>query len=90
MEERDWIGGSDGSKALWQGEGGFSVERWVFWKGRFKDAAGLKRRGFAGRVVDDVVMHAKEVGKVMFAVEQEDAFALNGLAMVFDRDGVSS
>jgi hypothetical protein len=90
METKEWIGGSDGSKALWKGEDGFGVERWMFWKERFGAAAGLKRRGFAGRVVDDVVMYAKDAGKVMHAVEQEDAYALNGLAMVFDRDEVSS
>ncbi|KAH0339831.1 hypothetical protein KCU81_g7084, partial [Aureobasidium melanogenum] len=90
MEERDWIGGSDGSEALWQGEDGFRVERWVFWKERFADVARLKRKGFAGRVIDDVVMCARDAGKMMGAVEQEDAFALDGLAMVFDGDGASS
>lgn len=89
-EEREWIGGSDGSEALWKGECGFSVERWVFWKERFGAATGLKRSGFAGRVVDGVVMRAKEAVTVMQAVEQEDGFALDGLAMVFERDEVSS
>ncbi|KAG9605862.1 hypothetical protein KCU77_g372, partial [Aureobasidium melanogenum] len=88
MEWREWVGGSDGSKALWKGEDGFSVERWMFWKERFGIAAGLKRRGFAGRVVDDVVMCAREAGKVMHAVEQEDAFALDGLLDMFDSDEI--
>lgn len=86
VEWREWIGGSDGSKALWKGDDGFSVERWVFWKQRFRYAAELKRRGFAGRVVNDVVMWAREAGKMMHAVEQEDAFALDGLREVFERD----
>ncbi|CAD0100806.1 unnamed protein product [Aureobasidium mustum] len=90
MEWREWIGGSDGSKALWKGEDGFSVERWRFWKQRFAYAAELKRRGLAGRVVDQVVMCARKAGEAMHAVEQEDAFALEWLRELFTSDEVSS
>lgn len=89
VELTEWTGGSDGSKALWKGNNGLSVERWGFWKQRLRYAAGLKRRGFAGRVVDDVVMWTREAGKMVHVVEQENAIAFDGLREVFDRDGVS-
>lgn len=79
VEWREWIGSSDGSNALWKGEDGFIVERWTFWKQRFAYAAGVKRGGLAGRVVDDVVACARKACKAMHAIEQEDAFALDAI-----------
>ncbi|KEQ74221.1 hypothetical protein M436DRAFT_71682 [Aureobasidium namibiae CBS 147.97] len=90
LEWRSWLGGSDGGKCLWSGDEGFSVERWVFWKHRFGVVVGLGRRGFASRVVDDVVGCARRAGKVMREVEQEDGFAVDGVLGLFGRDDVSS
>jgi hypothetical protein len=90
VEWRCWVGGSDGGKCLWTGDEGFSVERWTHWKQRFGDVGGLKRRGFAGRVVDDVVRCARQAMKTMSGVEQEDGFALDGILGLFDCDGTSS
>ncbi|CAD0087684.1 unnamed protein product, partial [Aureobasidium vineae] len=87
---REWIGGSDGSKPLWPGDDGFSVERWTFWKARFGDVAELRQRGFAGRVIDDVVMCARMAVKAMHEVEQEDAFVFDALSKVFESSEVSS
>jgi hypothetical protein len=75
---------------LWTGDQGFSVERWMFWKRRFEDVSGLKRRGFAGRVVGDVVRCARQAMKTMSGVEQEDGFALDGILGLFHCDGTSS
>lgn len=84
VERREWIGGSDGSKALWKGDDGFSVERWAFWKERFEYAAVLPRKRFAGRVVNDVVMWAREAVQMMHAAEQDDAVALDGFSNMFE------
>jgi hypothetical protein len=90
VEQRYWYGGSDGGRGLWDGHGGFGIERWEFWKQRFEVVGGLKRRGFAGRVVDDVVRCARQAVMVMQRVEQEDGFALDGILGLFERDEMSS
>jgi hypothetical protein len=89
VEQRYWYGGSDGGNGLWDGDGGFGVERWEFWKQKFEEMGGLKRRGFAGRVVDDVVRCARQAVMVTQRVEQEDAFALDGILGLFERDDTS-
>lgn len=65
LEWKRWIVGSDGGRCLWDGDEGFEVERWVFWKQRFGVVVGLGRREFAGRVVDDVVRCARQAVKAM-------------------------
>lgn len=75
---------------MWTGDEGFSVERWVVWKQRFGVVEGLGRRGFAGRVVDDVVECARRAGKAMLEVEREDGFAVDGILGLFERDDISS
>jgi GNAT superfamily N-acetyltransferase len=82
-EQRDWIGGSDGGKCLWSGDDGFSVERWMFWKQRFEVVRGLRRRGFAGRVVDDIVSWARQAVISMDTVEREDGYALGDISSLF-------
>lgn len=90
LEQRSWLGGSDGGKCSWGGDEGFSVERWVFWKQRFEVVGGLGRRGFAGRVIDDVVGWARRAGMAMREVEQGDGFAVDGILRLYERDDVSS
>jgi hypothetical protein len=90
VEWRCWVGGSDGGKCLWTGDEGFSVERWMHWKQRFGDVSGLKRRGFAGRVVDDVVRCARLAVKMMCRVEQDEGFALDDISGLFERNDTSS
>lgn len=89
-EERSWIGGSDGGKCLWSGDDGFSVERWMFWKQRFEVVGGLRRRGFAGRVVDDIVRCSRLAVKMMARVEQEDGYALDAMSVLFMHDDTLS
>jgi hypothetical protein len=88
-EQRDWIEGSDGGKCLWSGDDGFSVERWNFWKQRFGIIGGLRRRGFAGRVIDDIVRCSRQAVMTMDAVEREDGFALDGMSILFGHDDTS-
>ncbi|THY74169.1 hypothetical protein D6C86_07374 [Aureobasidium pullulans] len=80
---KQWIGGSDGGEPLWKGDDGFSVQRWGFWKERLGDLAGLKRRGFAGRVIDGIVMYARMARRAMDEVELEDGFALDGVSRLY-------
>jgi hypothetical protein len=87
--KRDWIEGSDGGKCLWSGDDGFSVERWNFWKQRFGIIGGLRRRGFAGRVIDDIVRCSRQAVMTMDAVEREDGFALDGMSILFGHDDTS-
>lgn len=90
LEWRRRIVGSDGGVCLWDGDEGFSVQRWVFWKQRFEGVEGLGRRGFAGRVIDDVVGRARQAIKVMRDVEQEEGLALDGISCLFERHDVPS
>jgi hypothetical protein len=82
-EERSWIGDSDGGKCLWSGDEGFGIERWMFWKQKFEVIGGLGRRGFAGRVVDDIVRCARQAVMTMEAVEQGDGFTLDDISSLF-------
>lgn len=75
---------------MWDGDEGFGVERWVFWKQRFGVVEGLGRRGFAGRVVDDVVRCARQAVKAMRDVEQEVGVALDGMSVLFESDAMAS
>jgi antirestriction protein ArdC len=68
---------------LWSGDEGFSVERWMFWKQRFEVVGGLRRRGFAGRVVDDIVRYARQAVRTMGSIEQEDGYALDDISSLF-------
>ncbi|KAG9692466.1 hypothetical protein KCU95_g7218, partial [Aureobasidium melanogenum] len=68
---KEWLGGSDGSKPTWVGDDGFSVERWIFWKEQLVEVLEVEERG--GRVVDNIVDHAKRAIKAMNDVEQENA-----------------
>jgi hypothetical protein len=89
VQQRPWVGGSDGGQCLWSGDDGFSVERWIFWKQRFEVVEGLRRRGFAGRVVNDVVRCSRLAVKTMVRVEQEDGSALDGMSVLFKHDDAS-
>ncbi|THY21215.1 hypothetical protein D6D00_07311 [Aureobasidium pullulans] len=80
---KEWIGGSDGSEPLWKGDDGFSVQRWGVWKERLGDPAGLKRRGFVGRVIDGIVMHARMAGRAMDEVELEYGVVLDGVSGLY-------
>ncbi|KAI4855958.1 hypothetical protein E4T45_02591 [Aureobasidium sp. EXF-8846] len=86
VEQRPWIGGSDGGKCLWKGDDGFGIERWMFWKQRFEVIGGLRRRGFAGRVVDDIVRCSRLAVKTMARVEQGDSYALDAMSVLFKHD----
>ena len=90
LEQRCWIGGSDGGKCLWNGDEGFSVERWMFWKQRFEVVGELGRKGFAGRVVDGVIGSARQAGEMMQRVEHEDGSALGVTSRLFERDDTAS
>lgn len=59
------------------------MQRWGFWKERLGDLAGLKRRGFAGRVVDGIVMHARMAGRAMDEVELEYGVVLDGVSGLY-------
>jgi hypothetical protein len=83
VEQRPWIGGSDGGQCLWSGDDGFGVERWIFWKQRFEVIGNSRRRGFAGRVVDDIVRCARQAIMTMDSVEQEDGFALVNISSLY-------
>lgn len=57
MGVKRWIGGDDGGDSMWDGEEGFSVERWAFWKKRFGEMGRLEG---AERVVRRSAVEAEE------------------------------
>jgi hypothetical protein len=75
---------------LWNGDEGFGVERWLFWKQRLRVVGGLRRRWFAGRMVDAVVGCAGQAVEAMRDVEQGYWSAVDGMSGLFERDNVSS
>lgn len=61
-----WIGGTDGGPNLFEGDEGFSMERWHFWAQRFEDISKLGEKA-----MESVIHSATEAAKKMAMIERE-------------------